>query len=87
MDDAKDNRRAFSNDYTKHYTSLHIKNIYEDKELHEDSTCKDYLQVQMEGSREVQRKTRHYNLEMILAIGYRVRSHRGDQFRQWATDV
>lgn len=66
--------------------TLHIKNIYEEMELIEDSTCKDYLQVQIEGSREVKRKTWHYNLEMILAIGYRVRSHRGTQFRQWATE-
>lgn len=62
-----------------------IKEVGTDEELFEDSTCKDYLQVQTEGSREVKRKTRHYNLEMILAIGYRVRSHRGTQFRQWAT--
>lgn len=66
--------------------TLHIKNIYEEKELTEDLTCKDYLQVQIEGLREVKRKTRHYNLEMILAIGYRVRSHRGTQFRRWATE-
>ena len=66
--------------------TLHIKNIFEENEMFEDSTCKDYLQVQIEGSREVKRKTRHYNLEMILAIGYRVRSHRGTQFRQWATE-
>lgn len=66
--------------------TLHIKNIYDEMEQIEDSTCKDYLQVQIEGSREVKRKTRHYNLEMILAIGYRVRSHRGTQFRQWATE-
>ena len=66
--------------------TLHIKNIYDEMEQIEDSTCKDHLQVQIEGSREVKRKTRHYNLEMILAIGYRVRSHRGTQFRQWATE-
>jgi len=66
--------------------TLHIKNIYEEAELEEKSTCKYYLQVQNEGSREVKRNTKHYNLEMILAIGYRVRSHRGTQFRQWATE-
>lgn len=65
--------------------TLHVKNIYEEGELEEKSTCKYYLQVQSEGSREVKRKAKHYNLEMILAIGYRVRSHRGTQFRQWAT--
>nr|WP_144921682.1 virulence RhuM family protein [Paenibacillus bovis] len=66
--------------------TLHVKNIYEEGELEEESTCKYYLQVQNEGSREVKRKAKHYNLEMILAIGYRVRSHRGTQFRQWATE-
>nr|WP_272505985.1 virulence RhuM family protein [Natronobacillus azotifigens] len=66
--------------------TLHIKNIYEEAELQEEQTCKYYLQVQNEGSREVKRKAKHYNLEMIIAIGYRVRSHRGTQFRQWATE-
>lgn len=66
--------------------TLHIKNIYEEAELLESSTCKEYLQVRIEGSREVQRKTKHYNLEMIISIGYRVRSHRGTQFRKWATE-
>ena len=66
--------------------TLHVKNIYEEGELEEESTCKYYLQVQNEGSREVKRKAKHYNLEMILAIGYRVRYHRGTQFRQWATE-
>src|SRR5690625_4009621 len=65
--------------------TLHIKNIYEELELAEKAICKDYLQVQKEGSREVKRKTLHYNLDMIIAIGYRVRSHRGTQFRRWAT--
>src|SRR5690625_3394084 len=66
--------------------TLHIKNICEEAELQEESTCKYYLQVQNEGSRKVRRKAKHYNLEMIIAIGYRVRSHRGTQFRQWATE-
>ena len=64
--------------------TLHIKNIYEEEELDELATCKSYLQV--EGGRKVKRKLKHYNLEMIIAIGYRVRSHRGTQFRQWATE-
>lgn len=71
---------------TSQNITLHIKNIYEEAELMENSTCKEYLQVRVEGSREVQRKVKHYNLEMIIAIGYRVRSHRGTQFRQWATE-
>lgn len=71
---------------TSQNITLHIKNIYEEGELEEEATCKYYLQVQNEGAREVKRKAKHYNLEMILAIGYRVRSHRGTQFRQWATE-
>jgi len=65
--------------------TLHIRNIYNDGELVEGATCKDYLQVQKEGARGVKRRLKFYNLEMIIAIGYRVRSHRGTQFRQWAT--
>src|SRR5690625_7031824 len=64
----------------------HVKNIYDENEISENSTCKNYLQVQVEGSREVKRDQKHYNLEMILSVGYRVRSHRGTQFRQWATE-
>lgn len=66
--------------------TLHIKNIYKEEELFSEATCKDYLQVQKEGAREVKRKAKHYNLEVIMAIGYRVRSHRGTQFRRWATE-
>lgn len=65
----------------------HIKNIYEDRELDMDSTCKDYLQVQIEGGREVQRARKFYNLDMILAVGYRVRSNVGIHFRRWASSV
>jgi len=65
--------------------TLHLKAIYEEGELSEAATCKPYLQVRQEGGREVSRTLRHYNLEAILAVGYRVRSHRGTQFRQWAT--
>lgn len=66
--------------------TLHIKNVYAEGELLEEATCKNYLQVQNEGAREVKRQAKHYNLEMIIAVGYRVRSHRGTQFRQWATE-
>ena len=65
--------------------TLHIAAIYEDNELQEHATCKEYLQVRREGSRTVGRHLKHYNLSMILAVGYRVRSPRGAQFRQWAT--
>jgi hypothetical protein len=65
--------------------TLHLKAIFGEGELVERATCKDYLQVRSEGGREVTRKLRHYRLEVILAVGFRVRSHRGTQFRQWAT--
>jgi hypothetical protein len=64
---------------------IHIKSIYEENELDEGATCKEYLQVQTEGIRQVKRQLKHYSLEVILAIGYRVRSSRGTLFRQWAT--
>lgn len=70
---------------TKQNVSLHVQNILADGELPE-ATVKESLTVQIEGSREVARRTLTYNLEMILAIGYRVRSPRGTQFRQWATE-
>jgi len=65
--------------------TLHLKNIYDDGELDEAATCKDYLQVRQEGPREIRRSLKHYNLDAILAVGYRVRSARGTAFRQWAT--
>ena len=65
----------------------HIKAIYEEGELVQNSTCKSFLQVRQEGNRRVNRNTLHYNLSMILAVGYRVRSVRGTQFRQWATQT
>lgn len=63
----------------------HTKAIYAEGELTEGATCKELLQVRREGKREVRRTLKHYSLDMILAIGYRVRSPRGTQFRQWAT--
>src|SRR5919109_1536078 len=66
--------------------TLHLRAIYAEGELEEGPTCKDYLQVRQEGAREVQRSLRHYNLDAVLAVGYRVRSHRGTQFRRWATE-
>lgn len=65
----------------------HIKNIYEDGELDLEATCKDFLQVQNEGGREVRRERKFYNLDMILAVGYRVRSNVGIHFRKWATGI
>ena len=62
--------------------TLHLQSIYDDGELDEGATCKDYLQVRREGQREVQRSLKHYNLDAILSVGYRVRSPRGTLFRQ-----
>lgn len=66
--------------------TLHLKAIFAEEELSEEATCKDYLQVRSEGARQVTRTLRHYSLPAILAVGYRVRGHRGTQFRQWATE-
>lgn len=65
----------------------HIKRIYDEGELIADSTCAFFAQVQTEGKRQVERKIPIYNLDMIISVGYRVNSHRGVQFRQWATQV
>ena len=65
--------------------SEHIKHILEDGELTEEATVRKFQTVQMEGSRQVSREISHYNLDMIIAIGYRVRTPVGTQFRQWAT--
>lgn len=70
---------------TKQNVSLHAKNIFEDSELSPEATVKESLTVQDEGGRQVQRRLSYYNLDLILAIGYRVRSPRGVQFRQWAS--
>jgi hypothetical protein len=70
---------------TAQNVTLHLKSIFAEGDLVEEATCKDYLQVRREGERAVSRSLRHYRLEAILAVGYRVRSHRGTQFRQWAT--
>jgi hypothetical protein len=74
-------------DTTPQNITQHLKNIYEKGELDEEATCKDFLQVQKEGDREVERKTALYSLEAIIAVGYRVNSERGTQFRQWATGI
>ncbi len=67
--------------------TTHIKHIYEDGELDQRATCKSYLQVQMEGNRQICRDTKFYNLDMILAVGYRVRSNVGIHFRRWASSI
>jgi prophage maintenance system killer protein len=65
--------------------TMHLKNIFQDNELQEETTCKDFLQVQTEGNREVKRKSKFYNLDAIISVGYRVNSSRATQFRIWAT--
>jgi hypothetical protein len=74
-------------DATKQNISLHLKNLFEEGELDPAAAVKESLTVQIEGSREVQRPVNLYNLDAILAVGYRVRSARGVQFRRWASTV
>ena len=73
-------------DTTQQNIALHIKNIYADKELADEATHKKYLLVRQEGSRNVQRNIDHYNLDMIIALGYRVQSQVATRFRRWATE-
>ena len=65
--------------------TIHLKNIFEEGELQEDATCKDFLQVQTEGTRQVERKQRFYNLDAIISVGYRIKSRIATKFRIWAT--
>jgi len=67
--------------------SLHLKNIYANKELEKKTTTEDFSAVQKEGKRQVRRTLKHYNLDTIISVGYRVNSKRGVRFRQWATNV
>lgn len=66
--------------------TLHIKAIYRDGELQEAATCKEYLHVQTEGKRDISRARKFYNLPVIMAVGFRVRSPRGTQFCRWAIE-
>ena len=65
----------------------HIKKIYSDSELEEDSTIRNFRIVQIEGSRQVTRDTKHYNLQMIIAVGFKVNSERAVQFRKWVNQI
>jgi len=65
--------------------TIHLKNIFEEGELEEKATCKDFLQVQIEGKREVKRERQFYNLDAIISVGYRIKSNVATKFRQWAT--
>lgn len=64
---------------------MHLKNIFSDGELDQNATTKDFLVVRQEGSRQVKRSLKHYNLDAIISVGYRVQSHTATRFRQWAT--
>lgn len=70
---------------TSQNITLHLKNIFQEGELDEAATCKDFLQVQTEGGRQVQRSRKFYNLDAVISVGYRIRSHVATRFRQWAT--
>jgi len=70
---------------TKQNISLHVKNVFTEQELDAGATVKDSLTVQQEGGRDVKRSIDIYNLDVIISVGYRVKSHRGTQFRMWAT--
>ena len=72
---------------TQQNISLHINNIYRDNELEKNSTNKEFLLVQTEGNRQVKRNIDHYNLDMIIALGYRVQSQVATRFRIWATQI
>ncbi len=72
---------------SKQNVSLHTNNIFKENELDRNSVVKDYLTVQKEGNRNVKRKITCYNLDVIISVGYRVKSIRGTQFRQWANSV
>lgn len=73
-------------DTSKQDISYHINNIYEEKELEENRTVKEFLTVQDEGNRRVSRKVKYYNLDMIISLGYRIKSKVATNFRKWATE-
>ena len=67
--------------------TMHIRNAYNEGELEKESTCKEYLQVQTEGKRKVKRIQKYYDLDVIISVGYRVKSKRGTAFRIWARKI
>lgn len=76
---------GFLFDTTPQNITTHLKNIFESGELDEEATCKEFLQVQLEGKREVSRYQKFYNLDAIISVGYLVNSSKATQFRIWAT--
>ncbi len=81
------NRMAELFGTSKQSISYHLQNIYSDNELNREATVKEILTVQLEGQREVSRKLEYYNLDAVIAVGYRVSSHQATQFRVWATQT
>jgi hypothetical protein len=71
---------------TQQNISLHVRNVYEEGELHPEATHKEFLSVRQEGGRQVQRRLDFYNLDLIISVGYRVKSTVATRFRQWATE-
>lgn len=74
-------------DVTPQNVTIHLRKIYNEGELEEKATCKEFLQVQNEGGREVTRKMKVYNLDAIISVGYRVSSRKATDFRIWATKI
>ena len=74
-------------DVEVHTINYHIKKILEDNELNENSTIRKFLIVQNEGERQITRNTNHYNLQMIIAVGFKVNNERAVQFRKWANTI
>ncbi|MCH8490845.1 MAG: virulence RhuM family protein, partial [Oceanicaulis sp.] len=72
---------------TKQNVSLHITNCFKEGELEKSATVKESLTVQLEGKRKVNRRLEYYNLDVIISVGYRIKSKQGTQFRIWATHV
>ena len=72
---------------TKQNVSLHLNNLYKEGELKKEGTVKEYLTVQQEGKRNVSRKVKYYDLDVIISVGYRVKSKRGTAFRIWARNI
>lgn len=85
MADPAANERGFCN-YPENIL-MHLRNIFRDADLDENATTKDFLDVRTEGNRQVERKLKHYNLDAIISVGYRVNSKKGTQFRIWANNI
>lgn len=74
-------------DTTRNNITIHLQDIYRTNEMEEKSTSKEFLLVQKEGNRDVKRKVKYYNLDVVISVGYRVNSDRAIQFRRWATNI